>query len=90
MIEPTIEGPYGPYREGGQVTTKYKFGGTFEFEVEHSTAGRLGPGTGEVLPERWEVRLPHACDEWVIGDGAPDLLEFIAEAQVVAEWLAAR
>lgn len=88
MNEPTIEGPFGPYREGGRVSTRFKFGGTFQFEVEHVTAGRHG-ASEQVWPEEWNVQLPHSCNKWVIGDAAA-LAEFIAEAQAVADWLATR
>ena len=88
MSEPKIvySGPdLGP---GLIRTTNYEFGGVFAFQVEHRTAGSFYP-EGDPHPEVWETRLPHSCDEWVIGD--PEELEiFIAEASAVVEWLKGR
>lgn len=87
MVEPKKSGgvPYGP---GVQTITTYEFEGEFGFEVEHRTAGAYYEG-GDEKPESWETRLPHSCDQWVIGE-PHELDVFIAEAQVVAEWLKAR
>lgn len=88
MTEPKKSGGVS-YGDGLITTTTYDFGGSFGFEVEHRTQGSHGVWSDEVYPEVWETRLPHSCDEWVIGNPA-DLNEFIAEAQAVAEWLQAR
>lgn len=85
-IEPTIKGSFGPYHDGGRVSTTYRFAGEFEFEVLHESSGTRYSRYVVVEPEHWTVQLPHQCDEWEIGDAA-QLAVFIAEAQAVAEWL---
>ncbi len=87
LTEPKKVGGW-PTDPGISTITDYRFEGTFAFEVQHRTEGAFY-ALGDVKPAEWEARLPHSCDEWVIGDAAA-LAEFITEAQAVLAWMEAQ